>query len=302
MKHKKILILSISLTIFYIGCNSDDFTPFRNFENNYVVYCVLDNRLKIQFVELQRTFYPGMDKKLSGNTIVNLTEIPDCNYIFKDTSITGREDYNVFYLDNFTLNRGKRYRLDVKNNLFPEQYSEITFPEKYDIDLQIEDWTIWSDKGFPITSYNFQFNFLHGSPSNYINHMFIEFEMAQGFSNIEVIDNSSSPTTDPIFYFCLSVENTFMKIKILDKPENIKIKRGYLVIYSIDPNLYNYYSSERGYYDSYSIRLDRPYWTDMKTNDGKGIGLFGAICVDSFSFKFPADLIQRYSFIDAQNY
>jgi hypothetical protein len=308
MRLKKVLIIIILLFVMLSGCKNDDFTPLRNFENNYVVYCVLDNRSDKQFVEIQRAFYPGMNKKLPGTTTVTVTEMPNSVYILKDTNIAGREDYNVFYIDKLNLKRGSNYRLDVKNDLFSAQYSEITLPQKHYLTLRIVE----SNDSPP--NYDFQFKFMNGTPSVYVYHFYIEYEALGKVDKIEVfLDYVTYPIypsfitsgqSSSLFYRSAFVESVLLEIKNIVKVENteIKIKKGYLVYHSLEPNLYNYYLAERGYNDSYSIRLDKPYWTNMKTKDGAGLGLFGAECADTLFFKIPFEMIKRDGLIDDQNF
>jgi hypothetical protein len=296
MRFKKILIAINLLFVMLSGCKNDDFTPLRNLENNYVVYCVLDNRSDKQFVELQRAFYPGMNKKLPGNTTVTLTEMPNSIYILKDTNIASREDYNVFYFDKFNLKRGSNYRLDVKNDLFSFQYSEIAIPKKYDI-LYNSKIEITLNTGK--IHYNLLFRFKNDTPSVCFYRMYIEFETNTGFYKkvIEGGDYKSGQIT----YSYLSLEAALASLGILFY--SAKVKRGYLIISQMTPDLYKYYLIENKQNDPYSVGLENQNWTNMKTtNNNVGLGIFGAICEDTINFKIPKELLQKFYFIDAQEY
>jgi hypothetical protein len=83
------------------------------------------------------------------------------------------------------------------------------------------------------------------------------------------------------------------------KPENIVIKGGYLVFYSIDKFYYENFIVVKE--EAYSIRLDAPYIpTNFSTNYGKPYGFFGAVTADTSKFKIIPYFINRFKYVDGQ--
>ena len=74
------------------------------------------------------------------------------------------------------------------------------------------------------------------------------------------------------------------------------VKRGTLEVLSLDDNLYNYYLLVQGFNDPYSVRLDRPFFSNVTD----GYGIFGSITADSNQVVIPSDLITAFGYINGQ--
>jgi hypothetical protein len=102
-------------------------------------------------------------------------------------------------------------------------------------------------------------------------------EIYQGLQKSDFSDNI--PSTIFLRFNAL----TYTKQKIMNKfnisSSDIKLLKVFA--FSYDWNLYEYMSSYGGYQDEYSVRLDKPNFSNVVL----GNGIFGAIRVDSLELK-----------------
>jgi hypothetical protein len=66
----------------------------------------------------------------------------------------------------------------------------------------------------------------------------------------------------------------------------LKMRRAIIVVQQIEESLYNYFNTANGFSDEFSIRLDKPDYSNING----GVGLFSATTTDSFFVSLPDTL------------
>jgi hypothetical protein len=82
------------------------------------------------------------------------------------------------------------------------------------------------------------------------------------------------------------------------KPENIKIKRGYVVSYGLEKILYDNYVEKK---TSYSVRLDQPFIpSNFRNLNESRDGLFSFITSDTLKFNIYPEMFSNFGYKDGQ--
>ena len=333
-----LFIFLIVISLFLSACK-DDFSPSGSLLQNYAVYCVLDNRLTNQFVLIQKLYMNSNSIEKMKNVKVILSESAGQSFTLKDTILKNFENYNSYFLPNYSLKRDISYRLTVGNDQYPVQWSDTyvtplpTSANYYVIELK----SVGKDNT------NWRYTYYSPKPKKNpcIIKLFVEYKISnyEKTSNIEIPisflqnikrepedtkkvfefpDGSYTPVY-PAFitlkkwdsFFRVSETNisasyndenilfALMKQTNFD-PHTVTIKKAYILYCIVDESLYDNFLTVGP--ESFSVRLDEPYvYTNFKTINGMGIGYFGAVTADTCKFKLDPDIFERYGYTNGQN-
>jgi len=263
---------------------------------------VLDNRFDRQVFKVQ-ALYPD-DENLSksikqiSNAKVKLADMAGNVYQFEDLLMES-DDYSYFTSLNFIPGRGGKYLLSVKGDNIPEAVSEVYMPSKQDI-------TLYYDTDKIVLKYS-----KNSTVKGFLHHYYVDFYLKEGNnilrsyrvevpSKIDITNNDkdtlkSYPSLTKLTDHEYSYSSLFT---VLDayRPNDSKIKlvvkKSVAMVLSLDPNLYNYVSTIKGFSDPYSVRLDQINFSNISN----GYGIFGGIALDSVTEKIPPFIIQGFGF------
>lgn len=285
----KKIIKFLVLIFFVTGC-SDDFNIVQDYKEQLAVFLVLDNRVDKQIIKIQKLQNNvGLDNnyKLLSNLSVRLIDTYGVSHFFKDTVIDGVNNFNVLYLDSLELKEGT-YSLFVNdgNKLYAWSNATVRGQQVIYVSSDREFYKInvsksASSRGFVAKSYLLFDYAINGKlvsnqmeiPSQYSINGNDTIEIYPSIEKSDISENKSSETY--IAFDAIS----YTKKKIMNRYNigSSNIKKIRIYAFSYDWNLYEYITSYRGYSDPYSVRLDRPNYTNIIF----GNGVFGAIRVDS---------------------
>jgi len=327
-KFRMNIFIAIIFALLAFAC-SDDFAPYANSDSGYMVYCILDNRLNTQFVALQKIHLPGGDKKMPANTRVAITNNNVTNVFFRDTVISGNDNYSYYYLPNFKPIQGRVYRLTAAVDSMGSQYADLPYCGQGPINITS------SKKDGSILSYGFSYS--NSTADYFMFNIFIDYMKDSSGINVnrtikvpikinikeqysDSYDNSdiwrydynildffypenSYKKKDAGYGFTYKKDVFYYSLKFLvDKnidPEKITIKRAYLVFTAYADNSYD--ENKVSNFVNYSLRLDESvYKTNIYAENGYGHGLFGALSVDTTVFKLDNVIIKEFGYKDGQ--
>jgi hypothetical protein len=268
-----------------------------NTENKLGVQAILDSRQKIQFVKIQKIFpsYASSNEEKIPKNLVVRVNASEVSYLFKDTIVEGISNYKMYYNKEISVEPGS-YMLIITSDNYPAAWSMMSVPGKPDISEGYESTKLTFMIGATISAKGFYYNF-------YVDYRSIK-DADTMFNRIEVpirVDTNEKneifaqyptsliPVTDiggmeKIFLSIGSLIYIRNLIKTKENTSDVFIYKGMLYITSLDWNLTDYLKTVKGYDDPYSVRLDRPDFTNIVN----GYGVFGSIHLDSIWFYIPS--------------
>jgi hypothetical protein len=286
---KIILFLITSLMFFSSGCD-DNFSVVKDYEEQIVAFLVLDNRNDKQFIRLQRLqndVGSSNESKLFSNLTVKLVDTYGNARYFKDAVLQGVSNYNVLYLDSFDLKEGS-YSLfaNADDKIYAWSNAVVRAPQVMYVSSDKEYYKLLLSKsasshGFLVKSF---LTFYRNTGTSIVEER-IEIPSAfyiDGTDTTEIYPalqkSDLSDNTSAVVYIRLdALLYTKNKLKNRYNLSNGDFSKIKIFAFSYDWNLYEYINSYSGYQDEFSIRLDKPNYTNITW----GNGVFGAIRVDS---------------------
>ena len=287
---KKIFLFLITSMIFVnLGCD-DEFAIVKDYKEQLVVFLVLDNRNEKQFIKVQKLQNDAglsQDSKLLSNLTIKLVDTYGNARFFKDTILQGINNYNVLYLDSLELKEGS-YSLFANSNdkIYAWSNAVVRAPQVMYVSSDKEYFKVLlsksaSSRGFLLKSFlmfkRTEGNILVDDRIEVPSQIYIQgtdtTEIYPGLQKSDISDNTSS-----VSYVRFDAI-TYTKNKLISRYKVTRNNIGKIKIFafSYDWNLYEYINSYSGYQDEYSVRLDKPNFTNVVW----GNGIFGAIRVDS---------------------
>jgi hypothetical protein len=285
-----------SVLIFGVGCN-EPFSPKGPFQQRFVAYSVLNAQSDTQFVRLYLNYNPpGFDphavttEKYDTSAQLTISSV-NRSFNFHDTLLAA--SLHTFVNQSFRPQPGTVYVLNVSSQFgtitattampargtlsLPNPSTLIfasTFPDKnVEVDATLGPET----RGFLV---RFLLVYSIASDSAFVGETEIPMSYIQSTTGV------SSPvfpqlqrtfTPNPIVTF--PVNNYLQTIVGLTDQFKTKIilKQVKFFLVQVDEGLYNYYNVVSGFQDPYSIRTDKPDYTNIQN----GFGVFGSFNVDS---------------------
>ena len=289
---KKIVSI-LFIILFFTSCN-DDFDIVKDYHEQLVVFLVLDNRADKQIIKIQKL---QNDVGLSDNNkvlkdlSVRLIDTYGVAHYFKDTVLNGVNNFNVLFVDSLDLKEGT-YSLFVNSGNKLYAWSNVTvrapqliyvssFNEYYKINISKSA----SSRGVLVKSFVCFDRVDNGITTSDMMEIPSKFSVngtdtTEIYPAVEKSDYSENKSIEVIIGYNAIV---YTKQKIINRYhiESKDIKKIKIFSFSYDWNLYEYIMSYKGYSDPYSVRLDRPNYSNIIF----GNGVFGAIRVDSTEIK-----------------
>jgi hypothetical protein len=295
--------------------------------------------LPFQFVRIDKLYFSEDQRKMPDSTKVIITEINGPSYLLRDTSLSNDQKESIFYSPQFTLTRGKNYRIEIgSNSLFTKTASIFVFkkpsltatPKRYlsrdgqyeydfemiakkenapiflfttyiEYDLKGNDMYFRYRQEIPISLY-YKVDIDASLKSEYpIYHWGLD-TVAWIFPQLSPYDTVYYKTT--MDYLVLRYDGNLIRyalkeINLLFGDYVARVKRGIAVLYMIDKALYENYLANKS--DRYSVRLDAPYYvTNFSSSNGNSLGYLGCVTVDTVGFKIYDELIQEYRLLNDQ--
>ncbi|HQJ74252.1 MAG TPA: hypothetical protein PKW14_01565 [Bacteroidota bacterium] len=289
---KKIVSI-LFIILFFTSCN-DDFDIVKDYHEQLVVFLVLDNRADKQIIKIQKLQNDvGLNdnNKVLKDLSVRLIDTYGVAHYFKDTVLNGVNNFNVLFVDSLDLKEGT-YSLFVNSGNKLYAWSNVTvrapqliyvssFNEYYKINISKSA----SSRGVLVKSFVCFDRVDNGITTSDMMEIPSKFSVngtdtTEIYPAVEKSDYSENKSIEVIIGYNAIV---YTKQKIINRYhiESKDIKKIKIFSFSYDWNLYEYIMSYKGYSDPYSVRLDRPNYSNIIF----GNGVFGAIRVDSTEIK-----------------
>ncbi len=335
MKLKICIVLFVGLLM--VSCE-DSVNIFIDLEKNYAAYCMIDTRAEVNLVRLYKFYYNGVSRKFTGNTSVILSESKGKEYYLQDTLIAGQEDCLIYKIPKNMIKRNGYYRLTVLNDSLGNHWADCYVPKNSGMEVypsyNIQTGSIMINLSFPKASHDviyFRLLMSYDLTQNGVTErkirdipykLFIsdksfyydpEKEIwlySEDEINAEIypeIQNAGEITLNSLlidgdrfirYYSDTMFQYVLKNMSLKYGGQNVRIKGGMALFYSIDKNYYyQYYLSGNM---STSVRLDEGYfYTNFKGGENN-YGFFGAMAVDTVRFNIPHSMTVRFGLIDDQ--
>jgi hypothetical protein len=290
------------LTLLVWSCDNS-FSPKDNYQERFVVYCVLNPLEEVQFVRLYRTYdVDGVDPlKHSTDTPVSDAQITidggGQHAEFRDT-VVKRDSYDR-YSSDIVAYCTSGIRIDPRMSF---QLSVTTQDDSFNARVTVPRSVglILNDGSAKLIDPSHQQTCncirvrAQASGTNeargYLFRLYIEY--SRNLEGVQLYLRKEVPlryaggqdTLQPVFPFLdrsstvdFSIDS-FSKVlgEISADPAN-EVVGAKFITFSFDVNAYNYYQIVHGFGDPYSVRLDSPDYSNIPM----GSGVFGALAVDS---------------------
>jgi len=337
MKKRKILLSMIScLLISVISCSEMDFSIYDTPLEDIAVTCIIDTRIDMNLVQVQKIYLTKKEKPDIGKIEVYLSDSDGKELLLDDTLITGRETCLFYKIPKNILQRGSDLRLSLVGDKIGRRHAVLHYFKNPGLGVRSE---LFGEIPGVLTN-NIYFTFTKELPGAFLYRLFIEYEelinnkyekkmafVPEGFvpkepkenwsivdyktedlvvvqSRITTIENYTgrlSVVGDKYIYF---YDGQFVHVVMRElaknnKPENIRIKGIFAVLYQIDLNYYYNYMQDQN--EKFSIRIDeRVNLSNFYSNSEQKYGLFSTIAVDTIRGRLQDIYIEKLKYVNAQ--
>jgi len=292
---KLFLVFLILLTLFNSGCDNG-FDIVTEYKEQLIVFLVLDNRSDKQIIKvqkLQKSYGRTVSEKLMDPISVRIVHPLGYSRNFKDTVINSVYNFNTLYVDSLDLIPGA-YQLFVnaKDSLYAHASMSIGLKPLLIVSQDKEAYSAY------ISMINYSARGAHIKP-----YLLYTVKQNAGFveKSIEVPRAIYINKNDTVEIFSGLVEFTgdqarvpyhlrlvhssvqYMRDKLTNYygAENVQFNNMKFISYAYDWNLFEYINANEGYSDEFSVRLDKPNFTNIVG----GMGIFGAVSADSVTVR-----------------
>jgi len=291
---KKILLVFLICFVFLNSGCDNGFDIVAEYEEQLVVFLVLDNRTDKQIIKvqkLQKSYGMLVPEKLIDPLSVRIVHPLGYSKTFKDTVIDATSNFNILYIDNLDLTSGT-YKLFVnaRDSLYAWSNITVGTDPKVIVSQDNKGYTVYvstlhSVKGAHIKPY-----LLYTVKQN---SEFIEksIEVPRAIhinknDTTEVFSGLVKFSSNEKVSYHLQLPNTsvqYVQNKLTNYygTQNVRFNSIKFIAYTYDWNLFEYINANEGYSDNYSVRLDKPNYTNIIG----GMGIFGAVLVDSVTLR-----------------
>ena len=301
MKKRTLFILKFAaIVVLFVGCK-DTFSPKGPFENQLVVYSVLQTGRNLQYVRVYTNydvsgfdpFECATDHPIAGAHVV-ITGARG-TYIFRDTLLP-RQDKSRYttpiaaYVANWQPKPGEKYTLDVRVDNIGSTTATVTTPRPSTLLYWYPNTRILDipDSVMEYPSF-YAYGRLLEQTKAYTFQFTIEYDvlLPEGWRR-----QSAEPVLASVYNAygggsgnCSKSVYVATLSNIGSRYSNTKLTFRRIVyrLLQLEENWYNYYSTVRQFQDPFSIRLDEPDFTNLSN----GYGLFGASTLDSLVHDYP---------------
>ena len=289
---KFFLFFLLSFILLNSGCdNSFDIT--MGYEEQLVVFLVLDNRTDRQIIKvqkLQNSYGMPVVEKLVEPVSVRIVHPSGYFSTFKDTVISNSSNFTALYIDSLDFKSGV-YQLFVNAGDSLYAWSNISIINENII-------TVSQDSA----AYKASVNILPWMGSAHVK-PYLVYTVNQNSESIvksvevpTVIDIINNDTVEvfsiPMKFSGSGINRNFellktsveyMREKLINYygAQSVQFNTMRFFVYTYSKNLTDYIGANEGYTDIYSVRLDKPTYTNIVG----GMGVFGALLLDSVNVR-----------------
>jgi hypothetical protein len=268
-----------------IGCKQDDFSPIKDFQEKFAVFCVLDSRNDATFLWIQKNSDSwDLQKRidLSDDLLINIFESNGKENLLRDTVINAQLEYKTYYSDKIGLNPGT-YTLQITSREYPLTYAVINYPDasSYQSTHNTEGISVIIKSS---TAYFKLHAFIYYDQK--INDTWVrkreEFPLSKhvGHERIDFYPGPEFIEENPMYFDIIDEVITRCintKILPLAAKDDIKIIDGRIIIENYDISFAKYITALNGLYDRFTVRLDQLDFSNISN----GMGIFGAYRADT---------------------
>ncbi|MEK6572636.1 MAG: DUF4249 family protein [Bacteroidota bacterium] len=292
-----------------IGCDVP-FNPKGEYSEKVVVYSVLDLSKNVQFARAYFTYNVSgldprqntMDPQIRNASFVVIDEAGR-RYAFRDTLLKRETsdrysaDVVAYYNRELVPSPGKQYSLEVIVPEYGKATATVSVPEPFSIYVNgSRARSLFADSANPCNCIEVSL-FSGSGAKGHFTRFFVDYTVKkkgeQGVTRRKEVPVSLRKGADgsviPIYpqpdrlLFMEFPKNLFLAtvddIRASDPTAEIDIRYVTFISFAMEQNLYNYYLIARGFGDPFSVRLDAPDFTNIQN----GLGVFGAVAVDSLT-------------------
>ena len=308
-----LLVASSTSMLLLIGCDVP-FSPKGTFTEKVVVFTILDPSKNIQFARVYRTYdLGGFDPRLNRidpqvrNARVVIRDDAGNTYSFKDTLLE-RDNSDryastivAYYTDQLVPLARRKYLLEVTVPDYGKATAEMTVPEPFVIYVSgSRGRPLLADSLHPCNCIRVSL-FGGGGAKGQLTRLFLDYTVKKAgepevrlrrevpIASRRSIEGSLVPVypqPDRSLYMEFPLDLFYATIAEVLKSDPlavITVTDATILSYAMEPNLYNYYLISHGFGDPLSVRLDAPDFTNILN----GLGVFGALAVDSLTLPLP---------------
>jgi len=288
----------------YPGCDVP-FSPKGEYSEKIVVYSVLDASKGTQFARVYLTYNVSGVNPLENTTD---TQVPGATvtvydpaknaYVYRDTLLqrdtTDRYSSEVaaYYTNLLTPVSGKQYQLVINVPELGVVTSQVTVPDPFIIYVDLSDSLLCDC--IKVSLYG------GAGAKGQLTRFFVEVAVVDNAGNTTVVrqevPSSVSMAEDgtivPIYpqpdraggieFQHAALSYIYRNIQAQYPGSSLEVRKYVFITYSLESNLYDYYYIVRGFGDPFSVRMDLPDFSNIDN----GLGVFGAIAVDSLTIPF----------------
>ena len=309
----RILVYGAILLLVVLGCESD-FNPKGPFYDRMVVYSVLSPGSTTQFARVFTTYNPpGFNplESTASNQVANATVSIASGaslFMFHETTFVRtdlsryQDSVRAFVASPVNLVRGNTYALTVVSPSYGTVTASMTIPGA-DGSIAVDPSSLpaLTQPGL-ISNDIFVFATPSESGQGHLIQVYLEYEIAAVpgvYMREEIpvkitnyrdcltfdavypeIRRRQSGSADELWTFPhLNYQRIILKILKQHEGQIVNFRRVIFNLTQADQNLYSYLSLVNGFRDEFSIRVDRPNYTNVQG----GLGLFGSFAADSIA-------------------
>ncbi|OGU62946.1 MAG: hypothetical protein A2V66_10100 [Ignavibacteria bacterium RBG_13_36_8] len=318
MKRKIFLSLLIVAAFALCTCE-EDFNPYGDLRNNYILNCIISNDTTIQFATITHSYMVENVNPLSYTTDP-VVEGADIRISFDDSarvfsqSTKERTDQSryttpasFYYSANFNVVSDKRYVIDAHLSNGIRLRGETTTPPPVAFDPWRCDTLIPSvGKDWVGVYWNIPRQDL------YVSSVFKVYYFKRDENGIAVRYSKSVPVKyiqqgnefvphfpEPSYASMIYVEVDAFTRALQEISEGDPNKENYIILAFIlevriyDENLTSYYAAQREVPESFTLKLDESDYTNIEG----GLGVFGSYIKQRKAVKFSHEYIRSFGYI-----
>lgn len=315
----KIKFLIILLLIVFISISCDDnFNPFGDYKEKYILTCLLDGNSTSQVATLSKSYFTGTFNPYDNTTDPALVGaeirvwLSDSVYLFKDSMVQSQDTshynrpFKFYYSDKVKPRAGKVLEIEALLSSGKRLRSSTVTPNDISFTNQNPNVIPPVNENYLIFSWQAQstYNFYgirilityykneNGTNIKYVKEIPIAYK-TNGSVDVPIYPPASRQTS---VSYSMEVITEFLE-SISAGDEN---KSNYTVelkpkveVLVMDESLSRYYSSTSQSLNDLSVRLDENDYTNI---DG-GYGIFGTYIIKNYtSISFIASYIQSFGY------
>jgi len=318
MRSQFVLLIIPAWIVCFSSCDQS-FNPYNNRSDVPIVYSFLSTDRSIQYVRLYRTVDHSTETTPPEEGEIPITNAQvvlsdgSSTFVFTDTLIA-RPDTSRFkspvyiYLNpSLTPLRGTNYMLTIDAVPYGQISASVSVPGRaypgFSSIKFLDDPRPYPDDERIVISAG-----METQPRAAILRLLVEYEVYEDSvfvtyrDEVPLIFLTEDPDLSQAVYGTVKKLETNVIIGVYSNlayrtlmsgiaaktyPQSLTYKKVIVQVVQLEENLYNYRGVVHGFYDPFSIRLDRPNYSNISN----GSGLFGAYAVDTASHTLPLNFI-----------